>query len=64
MCEYCDDGMFLDSYEDMFTNIDLSIYGIQLVTIFWADGNSDSYDDYDIQLTTKINYCPMCGREL
>lgn len=67
MCKYCD---VKDPNYGPFLNIlgylaDITIrINKNVMNFIIRDGEIDDEDTYAEQCNTKINFCPMCGRDL
>ena len=59
MCGYCEGKHHVLAYDDGFETVDVSIVCGKLCVDFHCDD-----DTYNVNTSTPINYCPMCGRKL
>ena len=67
MCELCNKEMLHCEYEYDKATVELMnnnlIFNVHIQTLEWNEYNDD-YVAYDFDFTFKINFCPICGREL
>lgn len=66
-CVYCEGGRNLISRSehfslkgDFYPGVDVCIDGNEL----YVNGCADTYEPNYIEESIKINFCPMCGRQL
>lgn len=59
MCGYCEGEHHVEFYDDGFETVEVVIVCDKL----YVDVHCDDYM-YNVNTSTPINYCPMCGRKL
>ena len=65
MCKYCDDDGELIYHK--WENTHKGSKGMSVGVVFdelCIDASADTYEPNYIEEVIKINYCPMCGRNL